>query len=222
MSHKITERRRAAFFAALEACGNVTLAAERVRVSRAWIYLHRANDPEFRAACDAAIAVAAARKADGVQPAPRWRSVDGVELTIRAGNGRRAVLSRARAHGWSPAREHEFIAELARHGNVRAACRHVGLSIASAYAHRQRWPAFFARWERAVDNAEDILVEEVVSATFFRDTPDDLDRPLPQMNAEQVMIALGMFQARRRTAKRPGFHKVREMGLDRIPGANGR
>ena len=44
--------RKAAFFDALRATGNQTLAAEAAKVSRSWVCLHRAQDPEFRRAFD--------------------------------------------------------------------------------------------------------------------------------------------------------------------------
>ena len=36
-----------AFFATLAATGNQTLAAERAKVSRSWVTLHRSADPAF-------------------------------------------------------------------------------------------------------------------------------------------------------------------------------
>ena len=58
MSRKFSEARRKAFLTALAACGNITLAAERVAVSRSWVGLQRATDAGFDAACRDAIAVA--------------------------------------------------------------------------------------------------------------------------------------------------------------------
>ncbi|PAX07115.1 hypothetical protein [Sphingomonas lenta] len=76
MSAKTSERRRAAFFKALAETGNQTLAAERAKVSRSWVSLHRAGDPAFRAEMEAAIASAEARldRAAGVGPAAKWRT----------------------------------------------------------------------------------------------------------------------------------------------------
>jgi hypothetical protein len=66
------------------------------------VTLHKATDPEFRAACDDAVAGAAeqarARAAAGgdARPSARWGYIDGEEMVVRAGNGRRAVVARAR------------------------------------------------------------------------------------------------------------------------------
>ncbi len=61
MSAKITTRRRAKFLHFLAASGNVSLSAERAKVSRSWVGLHRAGDPAFEAACVAALGVARTR-----------------------------------------------------------------------------------------------------------------------------------------------------------------
>ena len=58
MSRKFTAARRNAFLRALEQTGNQTLSAERAKVSRSWVCLHRRNNPEFDVACREAIAVA--------------------------------------------------------------------------------------------------------------------------------------------------------------------
>ena len=57
----MSERRRAAFLAALRATGNQTIAAERACVSRSWVSQQRARDPDFRRESDAAIGEARAR-----------------------------------------------------------------------------------------------------------------------------------------------------------------
>ena len=50
--------RKRAVLAGLRHWGNVTLAAERAKVSRSWVERHRALDPAFDAACREAIASA--------------------------------------------------------------------------------------------------------------------------------------------------------------------
>ena len=47
MSKKITATRCAAFLKALAETGNQTLAAERAKVSRSWVVLHRGRDAAF-------------------------------------------------------------------------------------------------------------------------------------------------------------------------------
>ena len=72
--------------------------------------------------------------------------------TLRNGRtfGRRVQIARARLKQWTPAGEDRFLATLAATCNVRLACADVGLTPASAYQHRTRWPAFAARWDAAV------------------------------------------------------------------------
>ena len=49
MSRKTSPARRAAFLKALSETGNQTIAAERAKVSRSWVQLHRSTDPAFDA-----------------------------------------------------------------------------------------------------------------------------------------------------------------------------
>jgi hypothetical protein len=62
MTQKFTQVRKDAFLAALRVTGNQTLAAERAKVSRSWVQLHRSEDPAFRSAVERT----AALDADGV------------------------------------------------------------------------------------------------------------------------------------------------------------
>jgi hypothetical protein len=57
----MTAKRREAFLAALSACGNVTVAAERACVSRSWVVQQRRREAGFDAACRAAADAARAR-----------------------------------------------------------------------------------------------------------------------------------------------------------------
>lgn len=95
MTRKFTTARRDAFLRALAATGNQTIAAERAKVSRSWVYLHQSTDPAFRQAMDDAIAQAkavldgaASRRPD--DPAQRWQ--DGAELVVRGSRGRRTQM----------------------------------------------------------------------------------------------------------------------------------
>lgn len=59
-----------------------------------------------------------------------------------------------RHDGWTPARQHDFIAQLATIGVVSAAARAVGMSAKSAYALRKRageGSGFVAAWDLALD-----------------------------------------------------------------------
>jgi len=58
MSKKFSAARRAAFLKAVAETGNQTLAAERAKVSRSWVCLHRSTDPAFDAAVREALAEA--------------------------------------------------------------------------------------------------------------------------------------------------------------------
>jgi len=179
MSHKTGPARRAVFLKAVRETGNQTLAAERAKVSRSWVQLHRTTDPAFDAAVRAAIEVAKASFdpstgsgqagwGGGRKPPSGWGHLDGEELVVKgtggaalrdaAGaapqgerkKGRRVQIARARLKQWTPRVEDRFLAVLAATCNVKAACAEVGLTAASAYAHRKRWPAFAARWDAAI------------------------------------------------------------------------
>ena len=72
----------------------------------------------------------------------------------------------APTHGWTPERRALFLERLAAHGNVRAACRTVGLSAESAYRLRRRDAPFARGWAAAVvlgrDRTEQVLGERAV------------------------------------------------------------
>lgn len=153
MSAKTSEARRRAFFAALAATGNQTIAAERARVSRSWIQLQRTRDPAFRQAVEEAVAAAKAhlRDGDGIAPPTGWGSLDGEELMVRGTNGRRVQVARARQHEFSPRVEARFLAVVAATCNVKAACAVIGMSPTGVYAHRRRRRDFADRWDRAIE-----------------------------------------------------------------------
>jgi hypothetical protein len=171
MSHKTSPARRAVFFTALAETGNQTLAAERAKVSRSWVQLHRSTDPAFDEACRAAIAEAKAGfealRASGTMRPPRgWGFLDGVELVVRGSNGRRVQIARARLHQWTPRVEERFLRLLAESCNLRAALRAVGLSAASLHEHRKRWPAFDDRCEDALAMGYDRIDQGLVAGAI--------------------------------------------------------
>jgi hypothetical protein len=225
MSRKTSAARREAFFRALAATGNQTIAAERAKVSRSWVTLHRAGDPAFRARMEAAVAEAKARfdrlDAEGgdMAPASGWGSLDGEELVVRGTNGRRTQIARARVKQWSPRVEDRFLAVLAATCNVKAACAEVGLSAASAYNHRHRWVRFAERWDAAVETGyvriQLALLES--SGTMFgnRELPPEV--PIPPMTAEQAIHLLHMHKNQvHGMGKRPGKHWRRPRTLDEV------
>lgn len=74
------------------------------------------------------------------------------------------VPVRPRLDGWTAERQRAFIEHLADHGDVRAACAHVGMSKQSAFDLRRRpdATAFAEAWIAALENRQDGLVETAV------------------------------------------------------------
>ena len=103
MSRKTSPARRAAFLKALSETGNQTIAAERAKVSRSWVQLHRSTDPRFKADVAAAVAEAKAHL-DGLgangegsrKPPSGWGHLDGEELVVKGSPGGGACRSRGR------------------------------------------------------------------------------------------------------------------------------
>ena len=213
MSARTSMARREAFLRALAETGNQTIAAERAKVSRSWVSLHRARDPAFRARVEAATAEAKARlKAAGdLAPPTGWGSLDGEELVMRGGNGRRTQIARARLKQWTPRAEARFLGVLAATCNVKAACAEVGLTAASAYGHAKRWEGFAARWREAVEigylRIEAALVEHAGNPLSEREVEVELE--MPPMTAAQAIHLLHM-------------HKHQMHGIGGRPGGAGR
>jgi hypothetical protein len=216
MSAKISASRRAAFLKALGETGNLSLSAERAKVSRSWVLLHRKRDPEFDGACVAALHQARQSfdrlRTDGsTRPPAGWGHLDGVELVVRgtggSGPGKRVQIARARLHQWDARVEERFLAALLATCNVKAACAEVGMTATSAYNHRKRWPAFAARWDAAEAEAEGriemALVEHGANLFSRRELPADI--PIREMTAAQAIHLLHMRQ-----------HKLH--GIGRAPG----
>lgn len=166
MTARIGPERREVFLAALAKSGNQTLAAERAKVSRAWVSRHQRIDPAFAAAMATAVATARARLTAAARNGPggRWRDQDGEELIVQRGNRRVPQVTRARLKQWTPRVEARFLAALARTCNVTRACAAVGLCKGGAYRHRRRWPDFAARWDVAVGEGHDHLAIAAVAA----------------------------------------------------------
>ena len=76
--------------------------------------------------------------------------------------------ARMRRHGWSAARQREFIEALADLGSVRAACRQMGVGEYGIYALRRHPQAasFRAAWEAALDigirRIEDVAMDRAL------------------------------------------------------------
>lgn len=167
MSKKFSARRVDAFFAALEATGNQTLAAERVCVSRSWVSMHRAQTPGFRDRMEAAIAKAQATlgNAPSVQPGDQsWHFQGGEELVVRGHRSGKPRICRARMDGMNPRAEKRFLAMMAASGSALYASIAAGVSPAAAYNHRERWPGFAKAWAEAEQIAVGRLEDYLVSA----------------------------------------------------------
>ena len=205
MTKKTSEKRKAAFFAALAETGNQTISAERARVSRSWVSLHRHTDPVFKADMEAAIAVARQLLAGAVAqlPGEDWSDIDGEELVLRGTNGRMVQIARARLGQWTPRVEGRFLRTLAATCNVRAACQAVGLSAASAYVRRSTWHKFAERWEEALGigyaRLEMTLLEN--GCNMLEGVEVDAAAPIPPMTVDQAIQFMGLH---RRQAKREG------------------
>jgi hypothetical protein len=61
--------------------------------------------------------------------------------------------------GWTPERQTRFLDHLSTNGNVRSACRRIGLSREAAYRLRRRDPLFARGWAAAVVKAHDHSIE---------------------------------------------------------------
>ena len=210
--------------AAVAETGNRTLAAERAKVSQSWVTLHRATDPAFRAELDAAVASAkaslgklgtgggtAGSGASRMLPAPGWRSAGGEELVVRAGNGRRTQIARARLKQWTPRVEARFLAALAGCCNVKAACAAVGLTQASAYNHRKRWAGFGQRWDEALAIGYERVEGAMLAAAHAMFDPAaeecavEPDLPVAGMTVDAAMQVLWLHQRQvRGSGKAPG------------------
>lgn len=208
MSAKMSAARRAAFLKALAETGNITVSAERAKVSRSWVQLHRSTDPEFDSACRAAVAEARERLSGHGErrPPSGWGFAGGEELVVRGtgggrtstgsgqATGRRVQVARARIKQWTPRVERRFLAMLLATANVTASCRAVGMTPASAFGHRSRWPRFAALWDAAVTEASHRIEMETVlgGVNFFSDTDLPEDVPVVPMTAAEAIHILHM------------------------------
>ena len=199
MSVRHSQARRAAFLAALAETGNQTLAAERAKVSRSWVTVHRRDEPAFRAAMDAAVTQAAERLATAtrVRPNGRWREQSGEELSVQHGNRRLIQVVRTRLKQWTPRVEARFLAALRNSCNVNRACAHVGLTKGSAYRHRDRWPDFQKRWDQAIEDGYDALSMATVAAAGAMLGDTDMV-PEPEMGVPTVGQAIQALQLHQR------------------------
>jgi hypothetical protein len=231
MSKKFSAARKRAFLHYLAETGNQTISAERAKVSRSWVCLHRKEDAEFDAACRVAIAAAKAsldplgtngrnetpppltppacgRGISSNQPPRGWNFLDGVELVVRGSNGRRVQIGRARIGQWSARVEDRFLAALSATCNVKAACAEVGKHATSAYAHRRRWTAFARRWDEAIETGY-VRIEMALLAAgcnLFSGSELPPEEALRDMTVDQAIHILHMHKHEARgIGGRPGL-----------------
>ena len=232
MTRKFSQARREAFLAALRETGNRTLAAERAKVSRSWVSLHRRSDAEFRRACEEAVREAKESLAahPDREPPTGWGFLDGEELVVKgtggSGGGKRVQIARARLRQWTPRVEERFLAALAATCNVRAACAEVGLTPASAYNHRGRWPRIAERWDEAIQigyaQLEWGLIRAACNLFSAGSEADPEDRrpvevgPIREMTAADAIHLLHMHKHQvHRIGKRPGL-RAREPDIEEV------
>jgi hypothetical protein len=230
MTAKTSPARRNAFLAALAETGNQTIAAERAKVSRSWVHLHRSTDPEFRRAMDEAIqeAKAALRQAQdergvGCKPPSGWGFLDGAELVVKgtggSGGGKRVQIARARLKQWTPRVEARFLAALAATCNVKAACAEAGMTPASAYSHRNRWARFAERWDTAVEEGYARLEAGLLEHggnLFSGEGPGELALSPPMTVAEAIHLLHMHKHQVRGTGKAPGKRWQRPKTLEEL------
>ena len=132
--------------------------------------------------------------------------------------GKRVQIARARVGQWSPRAEERFLAALTASCNVKAACAAVGLSPASAYNHRLRWPGFARRWDAAIEVGYSQLELALIEAgcNLFSGAGLAEVAPLAGMTVAQAIHLLHMHKhAARGLGKRPGL-PPREPDIEEI------
>lgn len=73
------------------------------------------------------------------------------ELVRTDGGAGQGLALRPRRDGWSDEKRAAFVAALSANGNVRDACRAVGMSSTSAYRARAKLASFAADWDAALE-----------------------------------------------------------------------
>jgi hypothetical protein len=221
MSRKFSASRKRAFLTYLAQTGNITLSAERAKVSRSWVCLHRSGDAEFDSACRKAIGEAKERLKAGPpgqeqtlplpppasgrgeasrKPPENWAYHQGEELVVNGSNGRRVQVRRAKLSQWTARVEDRFLSVLAATCNVKEACREVGLWPPSAYNHRKRWPDFARRWDQAIAIGTvelECRLHETIRHFFDRELPEP-QAPLRDITVMDAIRLLRMYRAKER------------------------
>ena len=155
-----------------------------------------------------------------MEPPSGWGFLDGAELVVRgtggSGGGKLVQVARARVRQWSPRVEERFLATLAATCNVKAACAAVGMSAASAYNHRGRWPRFAERWDAAVEEGYVRLELGLIHAAgnLFSDEEPAEAAPVTAITADHAIHLLHMHKHQvHRIGGRPGL-RAREPDIE--------
>jgi len=204
MVAKISGTHRKAFLRALGETGNVTLAADQMRVSKDWVYKLRRRDAAFDAACRAAVVeareqlvlrYATSASSAATQDERSWvdgPSPPGRGIVLQRGNGRRVQVKRARPDQWTEDTAHRFLTALAGTCNVRMAAAAVGTSSTSAFARRRLDPGFARAWAEALEigyaRIEAALVE--AACCFFEGEVVPDDNPIRTMSVAEAIQSL--------------------------------
>lgn len=211
MSAKTSHARTEAFFTALAETGNQTISAERARVSRSWVTLHRSTDSAFKARMEAATGEARENLARVASQAPAaaWGDIDGEQLVVRGTNGRLVQVARARLGQWTPDVERRFLRTLAATCNVKAACAEVSMSPASAYNRRHRLTAFAAHWDQALQIGSWRLQAALLQSccNMMDGVEVDADAPIPPMTVDEAIRYVGLHRRQLAGFKHRRWHK---------------
>lgn len=195
---KIEAKRREQFLSELACCGNITLAAERARVSAVWATRLRRADPAFRALSEDAIAAAHRRLQEhgNLAPPSRWRTQNGHQLIVQHGHGRFVQVRRARRKQWTKQVEARFLSALAQSCNVRMAVAAAETTIATVYRHRRRWPDFAERWDAALEQGYDRLSTLIVANGCKMLGDEDVvpEVEMPDMTVAAALQALSLYR----------------------------
>ena len=78
--------------------------------------------------------------------------------------------------------EDAFLDELSDLGNVREACKRVGIGRKTAYDRRENYPEFAARWTLALDESCDVLEKEA-----RRRAVEGVETEIPTKSGETIV-----------------------------------
>ena len=156
-SARWTALRRDTYLEVLRATGNARAAAEAIGMDRTTIEHRCREDPGFARACVEARAEAdqtlSGRKADEAAGGAPAAGADPFETVRRGSNGRLQIVAAGRGR-WNGRAEACFFAYLRVNGNMSAAARAAGFSPETVWERRRNVPAFAARLEKALEEAE--------------------------------------------------------------------